>query len=641
MTIIATRRISQFFFLALFLWFCLVMTVGDAWYQMRGWPVNWLIQLDPLAAIGTLLATGALHPGLLWSTLTLSMTLLVGRFFCAWICPFGTLHHLVGHLAFRGRPLKQKIRAHTYHPGQRVKYWLLIVLLAAAGADICWWLLMTPARNLTLFIGLLLLAALFGGILAARKHLSLSVKQTLATAGVVGGWVAWSMNTGSGITAAASLQIGLLDPLPFMYRSINLVIIPLVQGGAGQPRLYDGALLLALCFFSAVGMNLIVPRFYCRFVCPLGALFGLLSRTAFWRIGKRTPTCVGCLQCEAACQGASSPATTIRGSECLLCMNCRPSCGDQLLQYSATPSAAGEVLLPDISRRHFTLSLALGLSSVPLIHLEGVMGSNWNPALVRPPGSLAESHFSKRCLKCGQCIRICPTNVIQTAGIDMGLENLWTPVLNFRIGTSGCQLNCIACGHVCPTGAISPLDLDRKLGRGAHSTAGPIKIGTAFIDRGRCLPWAMHRPCIVCQENCPVSPKAIQTRPVFSPLPDLPPLTVTHVSGNIITVTGASLSPDRLSTGDYFCSIGREAAEPVLIVGNTDQTLTVAPSDTIEPPTTTTRITVVIRLQQPYVDPAACIGCGTCEHECPVRGLRAIRVSAENETRETDHALLA
>jgi len=47
-----------------------------------------------------------------------------------------------------------------------------------------------------------------------------------------------------------------------------------------------------------------------------------------------------------------------------------------------------------------------------------------------------------------------------------------------------------------------------------------------------------------------------------------------------------------------------------------------------------------IRLQQPYVDPRRCIGCGVCEHECPVQGRRAIRVTAENESRNREHRLI-
>ncbi len=112
-------------------------------------------------------------------------------------------------------------------------------------------------------------------------------------------------------------------------------------------------------------------------------------------------------------------------------------------------------------------------------------------------------------------MRVCPTNVIQPAGIEGGLENLWTPVLNNRIGSSGCQLNCVACGQVCPTSAIRPITLAEKRGINEFAEAGPIKLGTAFVDRNRCLPWAMDKPCIVCEENCPVSPKAIFTREVF------------------------------------------------------------------------------------------------------------------------------
>ncbi len=47
-----------------------------------------------------------------------------------------------------------------------------------------------------------------------------------------------------------------------------------------------------------------------------------------------------------------------------------------------------------------------------------------------------------------------------------------------------------------------------------------------------------------------------------------------------------------------------------------------------------------VRLQSPQVDPDLCTGCGICEHECPVSGLRAIRVSAEGESRDKKHSLL-
>jgi ferredoxin len=69
----------------------------------------------------------------------------------------------------------------------------------------------------------------------------------------------------------------------------------------------------------------------------------------------------------------------------------------------------------------------------------------------------------------------------------------------------------VRCGHACPTGAIRPLGPDEK---GWTREGQGIRIGTAFFDWGRCLPWAMSTPCIVCQEVCPTSPKAIWLEPV-------------------------------------------------------------------------------------------------------------------------------
>jgi ferredoxin len=182
-------------------------------------------------------------------------------------------------------------------------------------------------------------------------------------------------------------------------------------------------------------------------------------------------------------------------------------------------------------------------------------------------------------------MRICPTNVIHPAGLVGGLEGLWTPVLNFRIGTSGCQHTCIACGNVCPTAAIRPISLDERLGQNQFAARGPIKIGTAFIDRGRCLPWAMDIPCIVCQENCPVSPKAIFTREQFNSVHMETTLIVKTANDHFIEFDTDVLATRRLATGDYFCLIdGQPDQQPRLIVKNTARSLTIALKAPWEPP---------------------------------------------------------
>ncbi len=584
MKIVNARRISQIFFFLLFVWFCIVSTVGERFWQLRGWPINWFLQLDPLVAVGTILSTHTLYWPLLWALATVILTIIFGRFFCGWVCPFGSLHHFVGFLGKRGKKVSQKIQLNKYRKAQGIKYLILVVFLAIAAFP----------------------------------------------------------------SLGATLQTGLLDPIPLVTRSFNLVVLTIVDRPASlisvPQRFYEGAWLIFTVFLTAILLNLAIPRFYCRFLCPLGALFGVIDRFAIWRIGKKPTECVNCRLCERDCEGGCEPAGNIRISECVLCFNCLDGCRHNVIGYQTKPSVAGEIIEPDISRRGFALSLVSGLFALGAVRLSNKLGSNWHHRVIRPPGALPEEEFLKRCIKCGQCMRVCPTNVIQPAGIEGGLENLWTPVLNNSIGSSGCQLNCVACGRVCPTSAIRPISLAEKHGVNEFAEAGPIKMGTAFIDRNRCLPWAMDKPCIVCEENCPVSPKAIFTREYFSTIRD-GILTVKEIREQTgppqrvgLTVED-NLMPDKFATGDYYCAV--EDGRRWKITANTQNSIEIS-SENISGkiPAEGSKIKIQIRLQRPYVDIDRCIGCGVCEHECPVSGKKAIRVSAVGETRSANRRLL-
>ncbi len=166
MTIRTARRVSQIFFVLLLVWFCVAATLGDRFWQLRGWPVNWLLDLDPLAGLATLLATRTLYAGLLWGLATVALTVVLGRVFCGWVCPFGAMHQFVGWLGRRRLRSKLRVEANRYRPAQRFKYYVLAAFLAAAA-----------------------LAPL-----------------------------------GSG-----TLLIGLLDPLPLVQRSVSLVLLPLAE----------------------------------------------------------------------------------------------------------------------------------------------------------------------------------------------------------------------------------------------------------------------------------------------------------------------------------------------------------------------------------------------------------------------------
>jgi ferredoxin len=151
----------------------------------------------------------------------------------------------------------------------------------------------------------------------------------------------------------------------------------------------------------------------------------------------------------------------------------------------------------------------------------------------------------------------------------------------------------------------------------------------------------MNRPCIVCEENCPTTPNAIWVDTAFRAVRD-GTLAIAAVEGDTFRFAtgGHALPPGRYASGDHFC-LAEGDPFPRRIVANTADTVTFAPAPGgKKPPAPGTRVEIQVRLQRPVVEAERCTGCGICEHECPVSGLRAIRITAEGETRSASRSLL-
>ncbi|MCU0725690.1 MAG: 4Fe-4S dicluster domain-containing protein [Planctomycetes bacterium] len=426
--------------------------------RIAGYPVSVFLEADPLTAVTTALSTGHLYhegPSGLWIAVgVLILTILLGRAFCGFVCPFGTLHHLTHRLGF-SRKAKARRDGNAYRPLWRLKYWILAVFLAGA--------------------------------------------------------------------ALGLLQIGLLDPIAFLTRAVTDAVFPAVDSGLralGLPGIhpsatpwFPGAWFIGLLLVLFLGLNLWKPRFFCRALCPLGALLGLFSRFALFRIHRDEATCNGCDLCATGCEGAAEPEKRVRLSECMVCMNCYEDCPEGAIRFRFLPPQAGEIAGPEVGARRAVLTAAGGFALMAFLDRSGgSLAASGGPGVIRPPGSLPEEEFLARCLKCDACLNVCPTNVLKPATLAGGFEGLWTPVLDFR--SAYCEVTCTLCGQVCPTGAIERLTPAERQGLAPRRDGRTevTRVGTASYDRGRCLPWAMDTPCVVCEEVCPVSPKAIFTR---------------------------------------------------------------------------------------------------------------------------------
>ncbi len=402
-------------------------------------PAETFLIIDPLVSLSTAIASRSWVGSLVSAAAILIVCVLIPRGFCGYLCPLGTTIDLFDW-AIAGRTKMFRVPDDGWWV--HIKYYLLAGTLVAA---VC-------------------------GVLVS----------------------------------------GFFSAIPVITRAMLFLVEPLQNGATRgwhlNPSFGVGHIVSILMFFAVLCLGFFRPRFWCKYVCPSGATFSLGN---LFRITERKveSSCINCNKCVEICPfDAIKPDFTTRTTDCTMCQSCGGVCPTHAIKFVERWNIVELKIENDpptretaLGRRGF-LSLAAGGTAAAVGGI-GIAGATkafgarlddpnaYRP--VRPPGSVPEKEFLEMCIRCGECFKACPNNVLQPEGFQQGLEGLWTPMV--KADWAGCESSCNACGQVCPTGAIRPLPIEEKK---------VARMGLAIVNESTCLPFAGVQACDLCVQEC-------------------------------------------------------------------------------------------------------------------------------------------
>ncbi len=435
--------------------------------------VNIFLRLSPLSAIGSMVAAREFIINYWPAIIILISSVFLGRFFCGWVCPLGTTIDITDRLL---KVQRSKI-SYKIYDAKKIKYYLLAFLL------------------LSLFIGHQMVGW-FDPLSIATNAYTIVIHPYLVSL----------INSLFTFLHKFYLISFVTDKIHYLLKEVLFAL---------HAPFFRGHFVFLVILSVIIFLGLFYKRYWCRNLCPLGALLSLFSD---WSLFKRVvgenicDGCNGCDRCKVECKMGAIDNTgkKTQEGECILCMKCQDICPTGAVTFTSKQPPEQEISV-SLTKRGFMTACISSAVIAPLLSLNlRKKNSAGNIGIIRPPGAVPEDEFLAKCIRCGECMRVCKTNGLHPTILEADLSGMWTPQLIPRIGY--CAHDCVLCTRVCPSGAIKRLPKEEKKW---------LSIGKARIDRNRCIPWVGYArlpdlekdwedvSCGVCEEVCPVPTKAI------------------------------------------------------------------------------------------------------------------------------------
>ncbi len=330
-----------------------------------------------------------------------------------------------------------------------------------------------------------------------------------------------------------------------------------------------GVITLPLIFLTlVVVMSFLRGRLYCNTVCPVGTFLGLIAKHAAFRLVVNESRCRHCTQCQRQCKAEciDSRQGMIDMSRCVACYDCIKVCDDDAIQYKFCWGKSHTDSSPLKTEGKSSARPAKKSSSSVDWNKRGFIHSMLSGSMAL--GTLAFFGGNRARKRKGYSPEHGKDDKLPI--FPPGGEN----VANFLDSCTACHL----CVTACPTHVLQPAFMEYGLG-GFMKPHFDVKLGFCNFE------------CTKCGEVCPTD-------------------AIRHLALEQKKVTRVGVA----TFHQERCIVFKDGTDCAACSEH-------CPTKAVD------TIPFRVNLLLPKVNPSLCIGCGACEHACPVRPDRAITVS--------------